>query len=231
RRPALPREAVPAREHEQRDEDRRGEVSDARRPQQGRRDRPVRARREDLRRGARAEVVRGVLGRRPQRADRPSPRGMVERPVRVPRPDRAFEAEERAVTQRRMTFHQIALYAAIGLGFFLGSLAVVVVVLLRVPADYFTRTRRPWLEGKHPALRLTLFALKNLVGVAVVAVGIVLSIPGVPGQGLITIFIGLMLMDFPGKFRLERSIIRRPLVHEFINRLRRRYGRTPLLVP
>ena len=130
-----------------------------------------------------------------------------------------------------MTFHQVALYAAVGLGTFLASLAVAVAVILRVPGDYFTRPRRPWFAGRHPALRIALISLKNLVGAAVVGVGLVLSIPGVPGQGLLTIFIGLMLLDFPGKYRLERSIIRRPLVHGFVNRLRRRYDRPPLLIP
>jgi len=130
-----------------------------------------------------------------------------------------------------MTLHQLALFATIGLGTLLVSLAVVVAVLLRLPAAYFSLARGPLLAGLNPALRITLIVLKNLAGVAVIAVGLVMSIPGVPGQGIITIFIGLMLMDFPGKFRLERAIIRRPFVHGFVNRLRRRYGRPPLLVP
>lgn len=130
-----------------------------------------------------------------------------------------------------MTLHQVALFAVIFLGTLLLSLAVVVVILLRLSADYFTRGPRLFLVGMHPALRLTLKALKNLAGLVIIAVGVVLSIPGVPGQGFITIFLGLMLVDFPGKFRLERSIIRRPFVHGFINRLRQRYGRPPLLVP
>lgn len=130
-----------------------------------------------------------------------------------------------------MTLHQLALYGAIGLGTVVVSLVLVIVVLLRLSADYFTRVRRPFLAGTHPALRIALIALKNVAGIVIIAVGVVLSIPGVPGQGFITIFLGLMLVDFPGKFRLERSIIRRPFVHGFVNRLRRRYGRPPLLVP
>jgi hypothetical protein len=130
-----------------------------------------------------------------------------------------------------MTLHQAAFYAAICLGTLVVSLVVVVSVLLRLSADYFTRGPRPFLSGTHPALRIALIVFKNLAGVVIIAVGVVLSIPGVPGQGFITIFLGLLLVDFPGKFRLERSIIRRPFVHGFINRLRRRYGRPPLLVP
>ena len=130
-----------------------------------------------------------------------------------------------------MTLPQVALYVAIWLGTLLLSLAVVVVVVLRMPAGYFTLARAPFLPGVNPILRITLLVLKNFAGLAVIAAGIVLSIPGVPGQGFITIFLGLMLVNFPGKFRLERAIIRRPAVHGFVNRLRQRYGKPPLLVP
>jgi hypothetical protein len=130
-----------------------------------------------------------------------------------------------------MTLNQVLLLAAISLGAFFASLAIVIAILIRLPAGYFTSARVPFLAGTHPVLRITLLVLKNVAGAVIVAMGVVMSIPGVPGQGVITILIGLMLMDFPGKFRLERSIIRRPLIHGFINRLRKRYGRPPLIVP
>ena len=38
-----------------------------------------------------------------------------------------------------------------------------------------------------------------LVGVAMLAL---------PGQGLLTMLVGIMLMNFPGKFRLEQALIR-----------------------
>jgi len=130
-----------------------------------------------------------------------------------------------------MTLRQIVLFAGIFVVTLVISLAVVGIVLLRLPANYFTQTRRPFLQGAHPVLRVVLLVLKNIVGVAVIAAGIVMSIPGVPGQGFLTIFIGLMLVDFPGKYRLERAIIRRPAVHGLVNRLRARNGKPPLEVP
>ncbi|HKS16194.1 MAG TPA: hypothetical protein VJU16_02725 [Planctomycetota bacterium] len=130
-----------------------------------------------------------------------------------------------------MTWESVGLFALIFLVTLLVSLAVVLLVLLRLPETYFTRPRRLFMAGTHAIPRLTLLVLKNAAGVAVVAVGILMSIPGVPGQGFLTIFLGLMLVDFPGKFRLERSIIRRPRVHGVINRLRARFGRPPLQVP
>lgn len=130
-----------------------------------------------------------------------------------------------------MTLAQVALLVSIWLVTLLVSLTAVVAILLRLPSAYFTQPRGTFLAGFNPALRVALIVLKNLVGVAVLAVGVIMSIPGVPGQGFLTIFIGLMLMDFPGKYRLERAIIRRPAVHGLVNGLRRRYGRPPLIVP
>jgi hypothetical protein len=40
--------------------------------------------------------------------------------------------------------------------------------------------------------------------------GIILALPGVPGQGILTVLIGVMLLEFPGKRRLERAIVGRP---------------------
>jgi hypothetical protein len=60
--------------------------------------------------------------------------------------------------------------------------------------------------------------------------GLLLSLPGIPGQGLLTVLIGLMLVDFPGKLRLERWLIGLPRVLQTVNRLRQRYGRPPLIL-
>ena len=71
---------------------------------------------------------------------------------------------------------------------------------------------------------------KNLLGAVLVVVGAVLVIPGVPGQGLLTILIGLLLLDIPGKRRLELAIVRRPRVLRTINKLRKHYAKPPLVV-
>ena len=69
---------------------------------------------------------------------------------------------------------------------------------------------------------------KNLLGFLLVALGIVLSLPGVPGQGLLTILIGAMLVNFPGKRACERWLLQRRGVLTTINKLRVKAGRAPL---
>lgn len=108
------------------------------------------------------------------------------------------------------------------------SLAVVIFSVVRIPADYFSTERRP--PAGPVGVRLAIAILKNLAGVALVLVGIVLSVPGIPGQGILTILVGLMLTDLPGMRRLERTLARRRRVRRALDRIRAKFGREPLKV-
>jgi hypothetical protein len=72
--------------------------------------------------------------------------------------------------------------------------------------------------------------LKNVFGLLLLVLGIIMAFPGVPGQGVLTILLGLMLLDFPGKRQLEYRIVSRPKVLRAINRLRARFGRPPMVL-
>jgi hypothetical protein len=113
---------------------------------------------------------------------------------------------------------------------FVASLVMVPWLVARIPADYFTSARR---HGRLPshhglAVRLALRVGRNLLGYVVLAAGVAMLV--LPGQGLLTMLIGIMLVDFPGKYRLERWIIAHGPVLRSINWLRRRAGREPLIV-
>ena len=58
--------------------------------------------------------------------------------------------------------------------------------------------------------------------------GLVMALPGIPGQGILTMIVGLTMLDFPGKRGLERRLIGRPHILHALNRLRARFGRAPL---
>ena len=113
----------------------------------------------------------------------------------------------------------------------IGSLLVAGFVLVKLPATYFQgfHSRDVWVD-RHPVLRLTARCGKNVLGAILVVVGMILALPGVPGQGLLTILIGLMLLDLPGKRRLERRIVGRPRILRTINRLRKRFCGPPLVL-
>jgi hypothetical protein len=112
------------------------------------------------------------------------------------------------------------------------SLIAVAVVLVSIPPTYFLhRSVRKLPIDQHPLVRLLLQIIKNLIGLSLVVAGIMLSLPGIPGQGILTCLIGILLMDFPGKRRLARKIVGQPRIRAAIDRLRRRFGRPPLQLP
>jgi len=114
---------------------------------------------------------------------------------------------------------------------FIGTLAVIPLIAARIPEDYFVNDHRPaWGWSRcHPALYLLLLLLKNAAGLFFLGAGIAMLF--LPGQGVLTILLGLTFMNFPGKRRLEKALVRRPAVHRAVNWIRRKAGRRPLLVP
>lgn len=113
-------------------------------------------------------------------------------------------------------------------------LAVVVVVpwlIVRIPPDYFAHNRPPqtvW-ASSHPVLRAAALAIKNAIGLLLLLAGFVMLF--VPGPGVITMLIGLGLMDLPGKRALERWIVARPAVFSSLNQLRAKHNQPPLVHP
>lgn len=72
--------------------------------------------------------------------------------------------------------------------------------------------------------------LRNLLGLLLILLGVVMLV--LPGQGLLTLLVGISMLDFPKRKReLERRLISRPPVLATINRLRHRAGRPPLRLP
>jgi hypothetical protein len=122
-----------------------------------------------------------------------------------------------------------------GIGLFLLSLAfsffIIGVVLVKLPANYFSpHYTEDFLPNKPWILRWSAVIAKNLLGVFLILLGIVLSLPGVPGQGLLTILLGLIMLDIPGKRPLEARIIQRPAVLAAVNNFRGRFGKPPLIM-
>jgi hypothetical protein len=110
------------------------------------------------------------------------------------------------------------------------TLAIAAMIVVRLPPTYFSEDSAThgvrvgsWRSPRHVA--------RNALGVVLVALGLAMAIPGIPGQGLLTVLIGLMLVDFPGRRRVEKALVRRPGILIAINRMRARFGHPPLLPP
>ncbi len=123
----------------------------------------------------------------------------------------------------------------LGVGLFLGSLALsfgaIAIVMVKIPKNYFSsHYKRDFLPGSSFVVRWGAVIAKNIFGVFLILLGIALSLPGVPGQGILTILLGLIMLDIPGKRPLEARIIKRPAVLSAINSLRAKYNKEPLEV-
>lgn len=118
---------------------------------------------------------------------------------------------------------------ALSIVFFVGSLIAIPFILVRLPTDFFdTRVPRHWMENHHPVLRLLGHLAKNVVGAIFLFAGFLMLF--LPGQGILTMLIGITMLDFPGKRKLEAKMIGQPAVLNAINGMREKFGKPPLTI-
>ncbi|MCS6318110.1 MAG: hypothetical protein H8K05_10130 [Nitrospira sp.] len=112
---------------------------------------------------------------------------------------------------------------------FVGTLIAIPIILMRLPADYFDgRIPRPWMENHLPVLRLIGHVVKNVVGAIFLFAGFLMLF--LPGQGVLTMLIGLSLIEFPGKRRVEAKIVGQSTVLSTINAMRAKFDKPPLII-
>lgn len=118
---------------------------------------------------------------------------------------------------------------AISVGTFLIGAIGGPIWVISIPSDYFAEKAHKRARVSNPGMASAMLALgRNLFGCVLVVAGILMLV--LPGQGLLTILVGVMLMDLPGKYRIARSIIVHPPVLQSMNWIRRHAGRTPLVL-
>ena len=105
---------------------------------------------------------------------------------------------------------------------FFGSLIAIPWIIARLPVNYFIRHRQLVTERheRHPLIARLTFMLRNFVGIVFLITGIVMLV--LPGQGIITILIGISFMDFPKKHHLVDYLVRRQKVITFLNWIRKK---------
>lgn len=104
------------------------------------------------------------------------------------------------------------------------------VVVIKMPEDYFEKEQRntggP--SGNRPVRGLAVTLLKNTLGVFMIIAGLIMLV--LPGQGTLSILIGVALTSFPGKYKLERRLVSQPSVLAALNKIRSYAGAAPLRV-
>ncbi len=115
---------------------------------------------------------------------------------------------------------------------FFATLIIVPWFVIRIPSDYFSDSniehrRMPW-SNQHPLVRRILLAGRNVLGYVFLVVGTAMLV--LPGPGILTIVVGIILLNFPGKYRLERWMVERRPVLRSINWLRRWAKKAPIVL-
>jgi len=113
---------------------------------------------------------------------------------------------------------------------YIGSIVLVPWLIIQLPADYFAHEDRETCMWKGDSLHIKriLLILKNIVGGILVLVGIAMLF--LPGQGILTIVAGLLLMNFPYKYQVEKWIMGRPVVLKTFNAVRIKFNKEPFLL-
>ena len=100
--------------------------------------------------------------------------------------------------------------------------------IAQIPEDYFLRSKRQpskWREQK-PILRFVVMFGKNLIGLSLIIGGLLMLV--LPGQGLLTIVTGLLLVNYPGKYKLEQKPSSMPSIFRALNWIRLKANKPPL---
>lgn len=112
---------------------------------------------------------------------------------------------------------------------FFATLIAIPFIVARIPTEYFIRDHKKSAgDNRRTPLNLFWLVLKNILGVIFILAGLAMLV--LPGQGVLTMLLGIMLMNFPGKLALERYFIRQPTVFKALNWMRARANRPALIV-
>jgi len=127
-------------------------------------------------------------------------------------------------------YHQWFIGMAIfSLVLFVLSLVFIPMLVILMPADYFHHRRRFETRQSPRTLWQIIFAIfKNIIGIILILAGFAMLV--LPGQGIITLLIGISLTDFPGKYRIEKYFIEKKPVLNALNWIRSKANKPPLIV-
>jgi hypothetical protein len=103
---------------------------------------------------------------------------------------------------------------------FLGSIVAIPWIVCKMPSDYFV-------QAKPHRIRMFMLIARNCLGFIFVIAGIAMLVT--PGQGVLTIVVGLFIMSFSGKKEIERKILMVRGLRRALNWIRKKQGCPPMI--
>ena len=111
---------------------------------------------------------------------------------------------------------------------FIFSLVTIKWLVALIPSDYFVSKKDTKFKSEYPFIWLISMIIKNIIGYVLIIGGMLMLL--LPGQGLFTIFIGLMMSNYPGKYYIEKKFIAIPSILKTINWLRKQSNKEPIII-
>lgn len=139
---------------------------------------------------------------------------------------------EKIISWSSMNSDLLFLLGSLSIFILIISVFMMVLIISFLPEDYFKSENRNLISSvqnsRYPLLKLLVLITKNLFGVLLLLSGILMLV--LPGQGILTIITGLVFMDYPGKYKFERKLLRQKGVINSINWIRSRLSKPSLKV-
>lgn len=115
--------------------------------------------------------------------------------------------------------------------FFLVGITLIPYLILKIPYDYFNySSKKAYFSNKREiAVYYLKMILRNIAAFLLFLIGVILLF--IPGQGLLTIFLSLLLADIPGKYKIEKYMIKKEKIYNMLNGFRQKHGVKPFVLP
>ncbi len=113
--------------------------------------------------------------------------------------------------------------------FFL-SLLIIPLIINRLKDDFFLHLHEhKKLEDQHPVIFILLRIMRYSLGSLLLFAGILMLF--LPGQGLLTIILGISLLDFPGRKKAIDALIHLHPIQRGLNWIREKGDKKPFSFP
>ncbi|MDA9750809.1 hypothetical protein N9V01_01410 [Gammaproteobacteria bacterium] len=139
---------------------------------------------------------------------------------------------EKIISWSSMNSDLLFLFGSLSIFILIISVFMMVIIISFLPEDYFKSENRNLISSvqnsRYPLLKLLVLITKNFFGILLLLSGILMLV--LPGQGILTIITGLVFMDYPGKYKFERKLLKQKGVINSINWIRSRLSKPSLKI-
>ena len=143
-----------------------------------------------------------------------------------------MSVSEKIISWSSMNSDLLFLLGSLSIFILIISVFMMVLIISFLPEDYFKSENRNLISSvqnsRYPLIKLLVLITKNFFGILLLLSGILMLV--LPGQGILTIITGLVFMDYPGKYKFERKLLRQKGVINSINWIRSRLSKPSLKV-